>query len=104
MIENVFKHLPRDNSQEHIQDILSAPQTRIERIVSYGQITEGDWYDQDENEWVMVLEGYGVLVFEDARIVTLNAGDFINIPAHYKHRVIKTAPDQATIWLAMFYS
>lgn len=103
MIENALQCLPTDTSKEHIQPLLAKPNVRIERIVSHGQVTEGEWYDQEENEWVMVLEGSGTLIFEDAKIVTLNAGDFINIPAHYKHRVIQTTPDQATIWLAVFY-
>ena len=29
---------------------------RVERIVSNGQVTpEGEWYDQDLDEWVVVL-------------------------------------------------
>ena len=45
---------------------------------------EEGWYDQDENEWVMVIEGQGVIEFEDGRVVTLSKGDYINIAAREK--------------------
>lgn len=34
----------------------------------------------------------------------LKPGNFVNIPAHKKHRVEWTTPDEPTIWLAVFYS
>lgn len=104
MIENLFTNLPNDTSQEHFQPLVNAGPVNISRIVSYAKSSPSqEWYDQDEAEWVMVLKGYGVLIFEDFRIVTLNAGDCLTIPAHSKHRVVKTDPDQATIWLSVFY-
>ncbi len=33
----------------------------------------------------------------------MKPGDFVNIPAHKKHRVEWTTPDELTIWLAVFY-
>lgn len=35
--------------------------------------------------------------------VRLNAGEYINIPAHKKHRVSWTAPEQESVWLAIHY-
>nr|HQU73613.1 cupin domain-containing protein [Calditrichia bacterium] len=64
---------------------------------------ERGWYDQDEHEWVTVLQGRGRLLFEDGEIAELGAGDCLNIPAHRKHKVTWTDPDQITIWLAIFY-
>lgn len=103
-IENLFKNLPENAGAEHFQTLISSDSVRIERIISFpnNPLSE-EWYDQEEHEWVMVLQGNGVIVFDDYRIVTLNAGDHLNIPAHQKHRVVKTSKDEATIWLAAFY-
>jgi cupin 2 domain-containing protein len=77
---------------------------RIERIVSSGQTSpESGWYDQNENEWVIVLEGFGTIQFEDGSEITLKKGDFVNIPAHTKHKVSETDKNNITIWLAVFY-
>ncbi|MBM6550908.1 cupin domain-containing protein [Marinomonas ostreistagni] len=104
MIENLLQQLPLDTSREHFEPLINASNMRIERIVTPPNSPLNQaWYDQTEDEWVMVLEGYGVLVFDDGRIVTLKAGDWLNIPAHSQHRVIKTDPEHTTIWLAVFY-
>jgi cupin 2 domain-containing protein len=52
---------------------------------------------------VVVLEGSGIIAFEDGREITLGRGDCINIPAHVRHRVKWTDPDRVTVWLAVFY-
>jgi cupin 2 domain-containing protein len=86
-----------------VQTILAAAQVRIERIISHGHASpEGFWYDQDQHEWVVVLKGAARLQFEN-RMVEMKSGDFINIPAHRRHRVEWTTPDEPTIWLAVFY-
>ncbi|MCD8185923.1 MAG: hypothetical protein LUD68_05560, partial [Rikenellaceae bacterium] len=49
---------------------------RLERILSFGQTTpENQWYDQSWSEWVAVLRGMAVLVYEDGESVTLRVGD-----------------------------
>ncbi|MDV5170163.1 cupin domain-containing protein [Photobacterium rosenbergii] len=105
-MNNLFCTIPASLPDELVEDILKTDKVRIERIVSRGHITpEGDWYDQDEGEWVMVVKGSAKLLFEDGmREVSMEAGDHINIPAHQRHRVSWTDPDQDTIWLAVFYS
>ena len=50
----------------------------------------------------MVLQGAARLQFED-RVVELLTGDYVNIPAHTRHRVEWTSPDEPTVWLAVFY-
>ncbi len=103
MIRNLFADIPRDLPDELFTTLLSARDVRIERIVSLGQASpEGFWYDQDQNEWVIVLQGAARLQFAD-RVVELKTGDFVNIPAHQKHRVEWTTPDEPTIWLAVSY-
>jgi len=101
---NIFESIPSNLHAEVFEDILKLPNLRIERIISKGQSTpQGDWYDQEEGEWVMVLEGHAILGFENGKDVALKKGDYLNIPAHCKHKVKWTDPDQVTIWLAIFY-
>ena len=77
---------------------------RIERIISLGHASpEGFWYDQDQHEWVMVVQGEAVLAVEGQPDRHLKAGDYLTIPAHTRHRVVSTASTQVTIWLAVFY-
>ena len=103
MTHNLFADFPRDMPAEFFTRLLLAPGIRIERIVSHGhQSPAGFWYDQPENEWVVVLKGAARLEFEDGTL-EMGPGDFINIPAHKKHRVDWTTPDEPTIWLAVHY-
>ncbi len=102
--KNLFDSLPTSIPNELIQVIAGNQHVRIERIVSHGHSSpDGFWYDQDENEWVIVLKGAARLRFDD-RTVELKAGDFVNIPAHKKHRVEWTTPDEPTLWLAVFFT
>ncbi len=101
---NLFAEILHDPPEELVQTILSRPNLQIERIVSHGQFSpEGFWYDQDQHEFVVLLQGAARLRIED-EVVPLKPGDFLNIPAHQRHRVEWTDPDQPTIWLAIFYS
>ncbi|WP_237134779.1 cupin domain-containing protein [Pseudohongiella sp. O18] len=103
-VSNLFARVPDGTDAEQFDEILNTPAVRIERIVSRGHTspTEG-WYDQDEHEWVMVLQGSAILAFENSPDVRLAAGDYINIPAHCRHRVAWTDPEHNTVWLAVFY-
>ena len=103
---NIFEKIPKKISHELTETILESRTLRIERIVSRGHTTkEKDWYDQEEDEWVIVLQGRAVLEFKkDARKVELLPGDYLSIPAHEEHRVHWTDPAGDTIWLAVFYS
>ena len=103
MTRNVFAELPGHLSEELFTTLLQAEGVRIERIVSHGHASpEGFWYDQAEQEWVIVLKGAARLRFEDG-VVELRPGDYVNIPSHRKHRVGWTAPEETTIWLAVWY-
>jgi len=104
---NLFAGLPSAAlADEQFATILQRQGLRIERIVSTGQASPPDfWYDQDEGEWVVLLQGEAKLRFADeADARHLRAGDFIDIAPHRRHRVDWTAPDQATVWLAVFYA
>ena len=102
---NLFEISPSDQSTEWVELLARGESARIERIVSWGQASpEGFWYDQDQAEWVVLLQGAARLRFHDEEQSRhLSPGDFVNIPAHCKHRVEWTTDQQATIWLAIFY-
>ena len=103
-LTNVFANIPDDLPEELIQVLMSEPGVRIERIVSLGHASpEGFWYDQDQHEWVCLLKGAARLRFEDHSI-DMKPGDFIDIPAHKRHRVEWTTPDEPTIWLGVHYT
>lgn len=93
-------------SAERVDELLSRPGVRVERIVSSGQASPpGFWYDQAEGEWIVLLSGAAGLRFEHEHHTRLLApGDCLDIPPHSRHRVEWTAPGTATIWLAVFYT
>ncbi len=102
---NFFDDIPSNIKEELIQIIAGSSNVRIERIISKGQSSPKDfWYDQNENEWVIVLKGKAKISIEnyDSALI-LSEGSYVNIPAHTKHRVEWTEPDVETIWLAVFY-
>ena len=103
-MKNLFESIPDQFEHELFDELISTHGVRIERIVSRGHTSpESGWYDQEENEWVVVLQGEGVILFEDGEEARLKKGDYINIPAHHRHRVSWADPDEMTVWLAVFY-
>ena len=105
-ILNILAGLPPALSGEVFDTIAESGSVRIERIVSNGQATpEGEWYDQELDEWVLVLAGSAGLLFEDAlEPQRLVAGDYALIPAGCRHRVDWTDPAVKTVWLAVHFS
>jgi cupin 2 domain-containing protein len=102
-MSNLFTESFGSSDQEHILPLLEAQNLRIERIISNGHPSPPDfWYDQEDNEWVVLLRGSATLKFEDDRIVSLKAGDHLCIAAHVKHRVEQTSSD--AVWLAVHYA
>lgn len=104
-VGNLFAPLPAAGADEVFTALLSCAGTHISRIVSNGQASPpGYWYDQPHGEWVLVLQGAARLQFEGASGTReMKPGDFVDIPAHRRHRVEWTDPDQATVWLAVHY-
>ena len=106
MIGNLFAFLPAGIPSELVATLLESGDIRIERIVSHGQASPpGFWYDQPQHEWVLLVSGAATLRFDgDEQPVNLKPGDYLDIPAHAKHRVEWTTPDETTVWLAVHYS
>jgi cupin 2 domain-containing protein len=102
---NLFDNLPASLPQELVKVLAQNQQVRVERIISTGHASPpGFWYDQEEGELVVVLKGEAKLRLEyNDQPTTMRPGDYLLIPAHCKHRVEWTTPDEPTVWLAVFY-
>jgi cupin 2 domain-containing protein len=104
-VTNLFDDLPAALLAERIDVLLRAPGVRVERIVSTGHVTSpGHWYDQDTDEWVVVLRGRARLRIDgEADVRDLRPGDHILLRAHARHRVEWTDDAAPTVWLAVHY-
>ncbi len=102
---NLFSRIPLRVSEEVFETLIETPSFRLERIISDGHGTPvGEWFDQEGNEWVVLLRGSAGFRFEDeAELRVLEAGDYLHIDAHRRHRVEWTDPEEKTIWLALHY-
>ena len=99
---NIFDLPSSLPNQEIFESLVSTERISIERIISNGQVTpSGEWYDQDKDEWVILLQGEACLAYADGSEIKLIAGDYLFIPAHQKHRVEYTSFQPPCIWLAV---
>lgn len=90
-----------DGADEFVETLCSGPGVVVERILSRGHTTS--WCDQDHDEWVMVHVGQARLEFDGGQQVTLGSGDHLLLPAHCRHRVVWTDPEQVTVWVAVHH-
>lgn len=89
-------------NEELFELLLTQKNIRIERIISTGQTTPvGKWYDQEQDEWVILLQGEAEISYEDHSRYKLSSGDYLMIEAHQKHRVEYTSTKPPCIWLAI---
>jgi cupin 2 domain-containing protein len=99
-VDNLVAGAPVSPGQERFLTVFERAAVKIERIVSQSHSgATGPWYDQTQEEWVIVLRGHATLEFEGGRLVEMKEGDYLAIASHAKHRVHQTAPE--TIWLAV---
>ena len=100
---NIFDKIIVDKEEENFFEIFKNETIKIEKIVSNGQTSpENFWYEQEKSEFILLLEGFAILEFEN-REVELKKGDCLNIEAMEKHRVKFTSLNEPTIWFAVFY-
>lgn len=105
-VSNIFAGLPLSTVAEQFTTLVDTPGLRVERIVSPpGHATPAnEWFDQPRDEFVLVLQGRGALVFDGHPGETvLNPGDYLRLPAGVRHRVSWTDPHQPTLWLALHH-
>lgn len=94
---NLYEYVLPGKGEETVDTLLRDNGVRIERIVSNEART--GWYDQAEDEWVVLLEGTAELQIEEERVV-LQRGDTLLLKAHRRHRVL--ACSQNALWLTVF--
>ena len=100
---NIFEQIVVDKNEEKFFVIFKNETIKVEKIVSNGQTSpENFWYEQEQSEYILLLEGFAILEFEDYEL-ELKKGDCLNIEAMKKHRVKFTSLDEPTIWFAVFY-
>jgi cupin 2 domain-containing protein len=103
---NLQSNLPPGRApKELLTVLLDRADLRIERIVSTGQATpDGEWYDQERDEFVLVVAGAARLRIEgETEDRQLSEGDWLLLPAHCRHRVNWTRAEPPTIWLAVHF-
>ena len=104
-MDNIFTDIADQLQEEQFETILSTGFFKLERIVSMGHATpEGQWYDQNKDEWVLLLKGRAGLRLENCTSeIVMEPGDHLHLPAHLKHRVEWTDAETETVWLAIHY-
>ncbi len=99
-VKNIFAQTMADAVGEEFLTLWENLGVRIERIVSHSHASpEGFWYDQENDEWVIILRGSATLAFAGGELIEMSAGDYLTIPRHLKHRVARTSGE--TVWLAV---
>ena len=105
-VADLFADIPPQLVEELFSTLTESASVRIERIVSPPghQTAHGSWYDQDRDEWVLVLRGGAALEIDgEPELVELRPGDHLVLPARLRHRVAWTTPSEPTVWLAVHY-
>ncbi|WP_224043628.1 cupin domain-containing protein [Paraburkholderia unamae] len=103
---NLYAGIAHDAADERFDTLVARGGVQVERIVSTGQASPpGFWYDDARDEWVVLLTGVATLEFEDAGepLRRLLPGDYVQIPAHCRHRVAWTDPTVPSVWLAVYF-
>jgi len=104
MKSNIFTTENKKYENEIFETILQNDCILLERIISDGQTTpDGKWYDDDRDEWVLLLKGKAEIEFEDGEKVGLLPGDYLLIKANRRHKVTYTDLQNKTIWLTLYY-
>lgn len=97
---SIFTQLSGPLGEEVTSSLLKKPDLLIECIHSNGNASsEGYWYDQQEDEWVLLARGSATLDVANQDPIKMIAGDYIFIRKHLRHRVSEVSTD--AVWLAI---
>ena len=100
-MKNFFDTNGNISSTEIFENVIVGDNLRVERIISHGQTTPpGEWYNQEQDEWVLVLQGEARIAYMDGSDITLCKGEHLFLPRHKKHRISYTSTP--CLWLAVF--
>lgn len=101
-MNNLFHKIPDSLPEELFETLVKTSNLHIKRILSRGQTT--DWYNQEEHEWVVILQGGAHLQIKGEDTPhELTPGDYLEIPSNTPHRVVWTHPEETTVWLAIHH-
>ena len=98
---NIYEMPPLPLTEEVTTILTANKNIRIEQIISTGQVS--GWYDQNETEFVILLEGNAIIEYDNGKSIALSKGDTLLIKPHEKHRVSFTSNNSTCIWLCVFY-
>ncbi len=91
-----------DGPGESFGTLLETGGARVLRIASRAHADPpGQWHDQPEDEFVLLVAGAAVLGCADGSEMRLAPGDWAVLPAGCRHRVAWTDPAAVTLWLAV---
>jgi len=93
---NIFDYIT-PSKNETFTTLLEHKNIKINRIVSAENIEQIE-YRQDEDEWLVVIEGEARLSL-NGKEQTLCKGDTLFIPAITPHTVLET--QKGTVWLTV---
>ena len=96
LLKNLYDYTVPE-SGESFTKLLDTAKAKIVRIVS-SDTPPDTLYVQEEDEWVVLLEGEATLEIE-GKAKVLQRGDMLFIPAQTPHRVLSTR--HGTLWLAV---
>lgn len=103
-MSNLFNNIPEELPDELFDSLIKTEAIHIERIVSRGHSSpRHGWYDQEQAEFVLLLSGEAKLEFANGVVVSMVPGDWLEIPAHRKHRVLWTDENVESVWLAVHF-
>jgi len=103
-LPNIFSEIPPQLDDELFETLVETESLKVERIVSQAHATPaGQWYDQTQDEWVLLLTGSAAVTVEGQATIVLTPGDYLHLPAHQRHRVEWTQTGQNSVWLALHF-
>lgn len=100
--KNIYNQPDNIKGEEIFEILQKGEGTIIEKISTIKQYSEpGQWYDQELDEWVLLLKGKAVIEIKNESLIALDEGDYIFLPAHKIHRIKQTSNNPPCIWLAV---
>ena len=90
-MKNIFDGITAVGEEEQFDLLMKGTHYRIDRIVSSGHSSpQGFWYDQEDDEWILLVQGKATLEVE-GKFIEMKAGDYMFLPKNCKHRIEKTS-------------
>ena len=99
-LNNLYSDEKPAKNSEIFSTLFQNHSLKIEAIRSWLK-TPGELYKQEQDEWVVLLNGEACLQISDQKL-NLIAGNYCFIPRHTEHQVLSTSSD--ALWLGVFSS